>query len=89
MNGITPDGRNIRQFFLKSTAHIGVFKHRRQKIGITIEVSVGLPSAVILTEDVANLDLIPDDHPSSGEEYSVLRDWIAEHLGERSVLEFM
>lgn len=85
------DGRNIlvkrRNLFLKSTAQIGVFKHRRQRIGITIEVPVSLPSVVILREHVPKSGLIPEDHSIIGEEYGVLRGWIAEDLGEGSVLE--
>src|SRR5262245_32807775 len=42
------EGRNIvvkrRNLLLKSTIHIGVFKHRRQKIGMNIDVPVDVPS---------------------------------------------
>jgi hypothetical protein len=85
------EGRNIvvkkRNLLIKSTMHIGVFKHRRQKIGMNIDVPVDVPSVVILAEHVPKFGLISENHPFIGEEYGVLRNWIAEDLGEGSVLE--
>jgi hypothetical protein len=84
------EGRNVvvkqRNLVIESVAHIGVFRHRKPKLGIQLPMPAHFPSAYILSELAPKLRFIDDHRSAIGEEYGVQRTWIVRELGEDNVL---
>lgn len=73
------EGRNVvvkqGNLAMESRAEIGIFRFREAKLGLSMPVSPSIPSEVILTEHAPTLQMLPEDHPTIGEEYGVKREW--------------
>jgi len=85
------DGRNIivkqHNLNIKSTAHIGIYRNRKLKLAINLEIPNNIPSNQLLKTMTVKLDLIDKEHFAIGEEYGIKREWIAFELGEKNVLD--
>lgn len=84
------EGRNLvvkeRNLEVNSTAQIGLYRYRKPKLWVAMNVSPHLPSAFILRETAPKLRLIDEEHAAIGEEYGVKRAWHAPELGDGNVV---
>jgi hypothetical protein len=83
-------GRNVvvkqRNLEINSKAVLGVYNHRRLRIGMSMHVPAYARSADIIERHASKLGLIDDSRVALWEEYGVERQWFAPELGEGEVL---
>ena len=75
-----------RSIETNSKVEMGLFRSRKLKGGIVIEVQANVTSEYLLENIAPKLGGVAPGHPILGEQYGVRREWYAPEIGEGNVI---